>query len=186
MVRRRFFPLTFAGFAVVAMLVLMTGCSMDPMGPLGPDGSAEGPEWVTYELPEEQVSAKTLGGGTWVDTDVIDEEGGGRLKIGNYGLKVTLKIPGIEGDTKKMTLSLASHQKVMVDIKPSGTKFSSSATLTARGTSINLPEGRIALYYYDNGQWIVMSSAKVTDDGKTVTLTAKLKHCSRYAFGFRR
>ena len=182
MLSRRFFPLAFAGFVIAMFLV--AGCSMDSVGPSAPGGSSGELEFVTYELPEAEMAAKSLR--TWADTEVIDGDGGGTLEIGNGGLEITVTIEGIEGGTKEMTLSLASHKLVMVDIGPSGTKFDPSASIVAKGSSINLPEGEIALYYYDNGTWVVMSSAMVTGDGKDITLSATLTHCSRYAFGCRR
>lgn len=182
MLSRRFFPLAFAGFVIAMFLV--AGCSMDSSGPSAPGRSAGELEFVTYELPEAEMAAKSLS--TWTDAEVIDPDDGGRLKIGNGGLRITLTIGGIEGGTKKMTLRLASHRLVMVDIGPSGTKFNPPARLVAKGSSINLPEGEIALYYDDNGTWVVMSSVRITGDGKDITLSAALRHCSRYAFGYRR
>ena len=181
------------------------------------DERADVPQFVTFAQPR----AKMLGNDKEKKDNQKDNEHsnrdhtkqkiskkkGGTLEFGDeQTIKVQLKVAPVSirrNTTISVTLPAEDMLVVGINLEdglvfgPHGLTFDPPARLTIKSKYLVLPEGELALYYFNEvtGEWeLIDSPVEVTigddddddDDLPMITIRTWIPHFSHYAFGVRR
>ena len=195
-----------AGCMIVAMMVLVAGCSLDYGNPListddgseglvAPDRVADHSQFVTYRQAPERALAKVLAND--YTEELIEWDVGGVLKVGDTStIKGKLEIwpESISEVSALVSMALPQGELLIVGVGgedgiifgPSGLTFAPPAELKIRSGNLDLPEGDLYLCYWneETEEWEPTDQQVEVgvDSSGRVTLEVKIPHFSRYAF----